>query len=175
MSGSEGGVGPFEAVYQTVYPILIRVAFHITGDMAIAEDLCQEAFIRYYQREATFPSLDQAKYWLIRVVKNLAFNHEKRKGREKRAHDRVLKEPQREVETGETEVIKRETYDIVKSALYKLPYKLRTVLVLREYGGLNYKEIAGILKITEGNVKVRVFRAREQLSRLINEEEVYVS
>lgn len=175
MSGEEGGEKSFEKVYQAVYPILIRVSFHITGDMAAAEDLCQEAFIRYYQREAPFPSLDQTKYWLIRVVKNLAFNHEKRKGRERRAHDRVLKEPQREVESGETEVIKRETYEIVKSALYRLPYKLRTVLVLREYGGLNYREIASILKITEGNVKVRVFRAREQLSKLIDEEEVYVS
>jgi len=175
MSNDEGGAESFEKVYQTVYPILIRVTYHITGDLAIAEDLCQEAFIRYYQREAPFPNLDQAKYWLIRVVKNLAFNHEKRKGRERRAHDRVLKEPQREVESGETEVIRKETYEIVKSALYKLPYKLRTVLVLREYGGLNYKEIAAILKITEGNVKVRVFRAREQLSKLIDEEEVYVS
>jgi len=175
MSNDEGGAESFEKVYQTVYPILIRVTYHITGDLAIAEDLCQEAFIRYYQREVPFPSLDQAKYWLIRVVKNLAFNHEKRKGRERRAHDRVLKEPQREVESGETEVIRKETYEIVKSALYKLPYKLRTVLVLREYGGLNYKEIAAILKITEGNVKVRVFRAREQLSKLIDEEEVYVS
>ncbi len=175
MNSDEGGAETFEKVYQTVYPILIRVSYHITGDLAIAEDLCQEAFIRYYQRETPFPSLDQAKYWLIRVVKNLAFNHEKRRGRERRAHDRVLKEPQREVESGETEVIKKETYEIVKSALYKLPYKLRTVLVLREYGGLNYKEIAAILKITEGNVKVRVFRAREQLSTLIDEEEVYVS
>ena len=175
MNGEESTQGTFEKVYQTVYPILIRVSYHITGDMAIAEDLCQEAFIRYYQRETPFPSIDQAKYWLIRVVKNLAFNHEKRKGREKKAHERILKEPQREAESGETEVIKKETYDIVKSALHRLPHKLRTVLVLREYGGLNYKEIAGILKITEGNVKVRVFRAREQLSKLIDEEEVYVS
>lgn len=175
MSGQTSGKEPFEKIYQAVYPILVRVSYHITGDMAIAEDLCQEAFIRYYQRDTPFPSLDQAKYWLIRVVKNLAFNHEKRKGREKKAHERILKEPQRESESGETEVIKKETYDIVKSALHKLPYKLRTVLVLREYGGLNYKEIASILKITEGNVKVRVFRAREQLSKLIDEEEVYVS
>ncbi len=172
---TEGGQESFERVYKTVYPILIRVTFHITGDMAVAEDLCQEAFIRYYQREIPFPSVDQAKYWLIRVVKNLSFNHEKRKGREKRAHERVLKEPQREIDSGEVEVMKKETFEIVKGALYKLPHKLRTVLVLREYGGLNYKEIAGILKITEGNVKVRVFRAREQLSKLIDEEEVYVS
>ena len=45
---------------------------------------------------------------------------------------------------------------------------------VREYGGLNYKEIGETLGITEGNVKVRVFRAREQLTKLIGEDDVYM-
>ena len=59
-------------------------------------------------------------------------------------------------------------------ALEKLPQNLKMVLVLREYAELNYKEIGRVLGITEGNVKVRVFRAREQLSKLIGEEDVYL-
>ena len=55
-----------------------------------------------------------------------------------------------------------------------LPPKMKEVLVLREYGGLNYKEIGETLGITEGNVKVRVFRAREQLTKLIGEDDVYM-
>ena len=47
--------------------------------------------------------------------------------------------------------------------------------MLREYGDLNYKEIAKVLGITEGNVKVRVFRAREQLLKLIGEDDVFLS
>ncbi|TFG83642.1 MAG: RNA polymerase subunit sigma-24, partial [Spirochaetales bacterium] len=46
----------------------------------------------------------------------------------------------------------------------------KTVLVLKEYGGLNYKEIGKVLGITEGNVKVRVFRAREALATLMRED-----
>ena len=49
------------------------------------------------------------------------------------------------------------------------------VLILREYAELNYKEIARMMGITEGNVKVRVYRAREQLSKLIGEDDVYMS
>ncbi len=56
-----------------------------------------------------------------------------------------------------------------------MPHKLKTVLVLREYGDLSYKEIARILRITEGNVKIRVFRARNLLGEIMNQEEVYVS
>ena len=62
-----------------------------------------------------------------------------------------------------------------REALKKLPKNLREVLMLREYGDLNYKEIAKVLGITEGNVKVRVFRAREQLLKLIGEDDVFLS
>ena len=48
------------------------------------------------------------------------------------------------------------------------------VLILKEYAELNYKEIGKTLGITEGNVKVRVFRAREQLSKLLGEDDVYL-
>ena len=47
--------------------------------------------------------------------------------------------------------------------------------MLKEYGDLNYKEIGKVLGITEGNVKVRVFRAREQLLKILGEDDVYLS
>ena len=76
----DDGINTFREVYQQIFPVLIRIAFHITGDMTVSEDLCQEAFIKYHQRMIPFPNIDQAKYWLIRVVKNLSLNFEKRKG-----------------------------------------------------------------------------------------------
>ena len=63
----------------------------------------------------------------------------------------------------------------MQEALNTLPENLREVIVLREYGDLNYKEIGKILGITEGNVKIRMFRAREQLAKLIGEDDVYLS
>jgi RNA polymerase sigma-70 factor (ECF subfamily) len=62
-----------------------------------------------------------------------------------------------------------------KEALNKIPEKLRMILILREYADMNYKEIGKVLGITEGNVKVRVFRAREQLAKIIGEDDVYMS
>jgi len=165
----------FDSVYEYVFPVLMRVAYHITDDMTVSEDLCQEAFIRYYNRGISFPDKEQAKYWLIRVVKNLALNHDKRARRERRAYDRVLKEPERIQSSSESELIKKEISDAVQKALAKLPQKLKTVLVLKEYGDLSYREIASMLHITEGNVKVRVFRARALLEGLLGEEEMYVS
>ena len=71
--------------------------------------------------------------------------------------------------------MKEETVTAVQSALNQLPEKLRMVLVLKEYGGLNYRDIGTILGISEGNVKVRVFRAREQLEKIFKEERHHVS
>ena len=62
-----------------------------------------------------------------------------------------------------------------KAALEKLPPHLKEVLVLREYAGLNYKEIGKIVGITEDNVKVRVFRAREKLLTFLEADDVYLS
>ncbi len=167
--------GNFELVYDVVYPLLYRIAFQITGDENISEDLCQEAFIRYYRRVIPLPDVNQAKYWLIRVVKNLALNHEKRRGREHRANYRFSQEPAAQMRSGESELLRNESAKIVREALAKLSFKLRTVIVLREYGDLSYQEIAKVVGISESNVKVRVFRAREQLRKYLNEEEVDVS
>jgi RNA polymerase sigma factor (sigma-70 family) len=70
-------------------------------------------------------------------------------------------------ESGEKEVLKDEAKGIIKEALLELPYNLRVVLVLKEYGKMNYKEIGAALGISEGNVKVRVFRGRERLAKLL--------
>lgn len=164
----------FDTVYETVFPIIYRVALRVTGDGDISEELCQEAFIKYYERMDSLPNAEQAKFWLIRVIKNLSFNYEKRKGRERRAYDRVLKEPKKELETGEVTLMKEESLHAVQDALDTLPYNLRIVLVLKEYARMNYREIGSVLGISEGNVKVRVFRARERLAELFKEGELYV-
>jgi RNA polymerase sigma-70 factor (ECF subfamily) len=114
-----------------------------------------------------FPNPDEAKYWLIRVVKNTSLNYAKRKERERKAYQRAFREEYRKEAGGEDELLRKETRQEVTEALEQLPENLRIVLILKEYGELNYKEIARALGISEGNVKVRVFRARERLSSLL--------
>jgi len=163
-------MGEFRKLYETVFPILFRVAYRITNNEEATEDLCQEAFFRLHEKNMVFPSMDEAKFWLIRVVKNAALNYAKRKVRERKAYQRAFREDVRTTETGEQLLIKKEIREEVQEALKKLPENLRIVLILREYGELNYKEIGRTLGISEGNVKVRVFRARERLAGFLNVE-----
>jgi len=157
-------------LYDSLFPVLYRVAYRIAGTSDAAEDLCQDAFFRLYEKKMAFPNPDEAKYWLIRVVKNAALNYAKRKVRERRAYQRAFKEDTRAVETGEGVLINKETMEEVQCALDQLPPNLKIVLILKEYGELNYKEIGRALGISEGNVKVRVFRARERLTGIFKKE-----
>jgi RNA polymerase sigma-70 factor (ECF subfamily) len=164
-----GASGEFRQIYESAFPILFRVAYRIANSEEAAEDLCQEAFFRLYEKNMVFPSTEEAKYWLIRVVKNASLNYAKRKERERRAYQKAFREDARQEETGESELIKQESKAEIKQALEKLPENMRIVLVLKEYAEMNYKEIGRVLNISEGNVKVRVFRARERLSAIMRE------
>jgi RNA polymerase sigma-70 factor (ECF subfamily) len=52
--------GEFRRLYDTVFPILFRVAYHIANSEEAAEDLCQEAFFRLYERQMVFPNPEEA-------------------------------------------------------------------------------------------------------------------
>ena len=152
-----GNPADFRKLYDASMQMLFKISFKIVNDEEAAEDLANDA-----------------KYWLIRVVKNASLNYVKRKERERKAYEKVLYEDHRKADSGETDLLKVESIKNAREALKKLPKNLQDVLLLREYADLNYKEIGKILGITEGNVKVRIFRAREQLVKLIGEDNVFL-
>ena len=165
----------FKKIYDATMQLLYKISYRVVNDEEAAEDLVHDSLIKMNEKELVFPSLDDAKYWLIRVVKNASLNYAKRKTRERKAYEKVLREEKRESVSSEVELLKKETQKKAREALNKLPEKLRMILILREYAEMNYKEIGKVLGITEGNVKIRVFRAREQLAKIIGEDDVYMS
>ena len=165
----------FRQVYNEVFPIVMKVAYHVTYNQDVAEDICQDAFIRFYDKDMVFPTMDDAKFWLIRVVKNLSINHNKRKMRESASLEKVMRGPQvNPFKDGASELLLKESTAAVRKAVSELPEIYKTVIVLLEYAGLNYKQIAEQLKISESNVKVRVHRARKELEAKLDREEVNV-
>jgi RNA polymerase sigma-70 factor (ECF subfamily) len=157
----------FRAIYDAAFPVVFKVAYRIAHSEEAAEELCQEAFFKLYEKHMSFPNTVEAKYWLIRVVKNTALNYIKRKERERKAYQKFFRETFRQEENGETNLVKKETMSEIQEALNKLPEHLRIVMVLKEYAEMNYKEIGRMIGISEGNVKVRVFRARKRLAVLL--------
>ena len=163
----------FRKVYDANYTLLMQVVMHIVYTQEIAEDLVQEAFERFYVKNISFPTMDEAKYWLLRVSKNLALNHIRRNKREIQLVEKVKKLPGETVNFFDSSkaVIEEEERRNVREAVNSLPENLRSVIQLKEYSGLDYKAIGKVLGISETNVKVRVHRARKKLEEILAAED----
>ena len=163
----------FRKVYDANYTLLMQVVMHIVYNQEIAEDLVQEAFERFYVKNICFPTMDEAKYWLLRVSKNLALNHIRRNKREIQLVEKVKKLPGETVNFFDSSkaVIEEEERRNVREAVNSLPENLRSVIQLKEYSGLDYKAIGKVLGISETNVKVRVHRARKKLEEILAAED----
>lgn len=72
---------------------------------------------------------------------------------------------------GASQLLFQESTESVRKAVAQLSEKYKTVIVLKEYAGLDYKQISKILNISESNVKVRVHRARKELEVLLGRED----
>jgi len=183
------------SLYEANCDMLLKIACRITNSTEAAEDVVQEAFSKLVEKNMVFPTANDAKYWLIRVVKNGAINYAKRKGRETKAYGKWWRNEGSSVEDSEAgsislketgseagvqasveeDALKAESAEEIKRLLNELPEKLRIVLILKEYSGMNYREIGKVLGINEGNVKVRAFRAREALLARMEKEDGHVS
>ena len=104
----------FRFVFDRDYPLLVDVAYHIVWDLDTAEDLAEEAFERFFMRSMSFPSADDARYWLLRVVKNLALNFLRRNKRELEVVSSVGKEELSYNESGESNLIRNEERRLVR-------------------------------------------------------------
>ena len=163
----------FRKVYDANYTLLMQVVMHIVYNQEIAEDLVQEAFERFYVKNISFPTMDEAKYWLLRVSKNLALNHIRRNKREIQLVEKVKKLPGETVNFFDSSkaVIEEEERRNVREAVNSLPENLRSVIQLKEYSGLDYKAIGKALGMSETNVKVSVHRARKKLEEILAAED----
>ncbi|MDR3171259.1 MAG: RNA polymerase sigma factor [Treponema sp.] len=153
----------FRTLYNQVFPIIFHVTRSICHDAEAAEDICQETFIRFIEKTPVIPNKDEIKYWLIRVAKNIALNYVKHKKVERNVTTRLRYEEKITIKTGEILLLQEETRRELKMILEELPSSYFKVIILKEYGEFNYREIGRILGISEGAVKIRVFRARQRL------------
>lgn len=162
----------FKLIYDANYAIVMNIVMHIVYNKEIAEDLTQEAFERFYLKNMTFPSESDARYWLLRVAKNLALNSVRRNKREIQMVEKAKQDANASFSSVQEDMlIEREQEKEVRRAIAALPENLRLVIQLKEYSNLDYKTIGKILGISEVNVKVRVYRARKKLEELLVKED----
>ncbi len=140
---------------------LFAVAFNLCKNAQDAEDVVQDTFIRYYTLKKEFDSKEHIRAWLIRVAINRAKNVSRTFWR----RNRISLQDYMETLTFETE----ESENLFETVM-KLPEKYRIVIHLFYYEDYSVSEIAGILSLSESNVKVRLSRGRTLLRDALKEE-----
>ncbi len=166
-SGDRNAYGELAA---RCYPAVIRVVYRLCGDTQLAEDAAQEAFIRAWVRLPEFQSRAPFSHWLYRIAVNTALDTLREKPQESLDDEANISHLAGKTLDPEAAIIERERADTVQNAVKALPEAARTVLVLREYGGLSYDEIASTLDIPIGTVMSRLNYARTRLRETLRGE-----
>lgn len=152
--------------------MVYQLAYHLLGTREEALDLSQEVFLRVFRTLGTFRGQSSLRTWIYRIVINQARNRQ-RWWRRRRQGDQVSLD-QHVLDHGELRqpgdaaspdrlLVRKEAAARLWSALDRLPFDQRTAVVLREFDGLSYEEIAFSLDIAVGTVKSRLTRARQAL------------
>jgi RNA polymerase sigma-70 factor (ECF subfamily) len=139
---------------------VVNVVYRMCGDPELAEDAAQEAFIRAWKSLYSYQEQYPFRNWLYRIAINVALDALRRNTKHVALDDPLLRS---DIDETETMIEKREQIKDVKKAIQTLPENCRTALVLREYEGLSYRDIAATLDIPLGTVMSRLNYARNHL------------
>jgi len=146
---------------------VLRTAYLYVNDMSIAEDVFQEVFIRVSQKLDTFQGGSSIRTWIIRITINLCKDYLKSAYKRKVVPMPEWAEDAMIAEDATEGVLRKEAANTVRAAINKLPGQYRDVVVCVYYQEMSMKEAAKTLKIPEGTVKTRLFRAKERLKDLL--------
>ena len=147
--------------------MLLGVALRITGNRQEAEDIVQETLLRLLTQRSQLAAVSNLEAYATTVCRNLALDHRRKAERrvvslDEARHDRADNSPS---------VVDRMTRDeriqAVEAIVGSLPEKQRQVFHLRDVEGLSYKDIATRMGISEADVKVTLFRARNAIREAI--------
>lgn len=145
-----------------------KVIYRMCGDAQIAEDAAQETFIQAWLHLASYHPQTSLRNWLYRIAVNAATDLLRK---EKRILPNALEELQLSDPQPGPEAVasQEERTTLIQRAILSLPNACRAVLVLREYEGLSYQEIADALEIPAGTVMSRLNYARKLLKNKLEQ------
>jgi RNA polymerase sigma-70 factor, ECF subfamily len=154
-------------------PSIYTFSVRFTGDESIAQDICQEVFLRLYRNARKYSAGLPFKTWLFTIVRNTSIDFA-RQYTYRKAYS--LDEPARGTEKGplrdpapgpEESYLSQESARNVAEAVQSLPEKQRTAVILRYYEDMSAKEIATIMRSSVSSAESLLVRAKHNLLKLL--------
>ncbi|MCR4602843.1 MAG: RNA polymerase sigma factor [Prevotella sp.] len=149
---------------------LFRLALRITLNRADAEDIVQETMLKVWNRRDSWSELESIEAYCLTICRNLALDKVKRADSQQPSLDdtdekgHVHEHIDHSYDANpEEQAVQRDRVALVRQLINQLPEKQKSCMQLRDMEGKPYKEIAQVLGITEQQVKVNIFRARQAI------------
>ncbi len=154
----KGNKSAFQALYGHYGQIIYRFCLRMLGDKSAAQDALQETFIKVFENASTLRN-NNLSSWLFVIARRSCINYI----RNNKRHDLFIEELFVSTSQDLDFVMKQH----ISQALQTLPISLREALILREFEGYSYQEIAEIIGIDISLAKVRVHRARIAMRKIL--------
>lgn len=143
---------------------LFRLALRITLNPAEAEDVVQETMIKVWSRRDSWDSIDNIETFCLTICRNLAIDKTRHLANQTVSLDTEMEPSDNSQHANpEEQAVQQDRIKMVRQLINQLPEKQRSCMQLRDIEGKSYKDIATILAITEEQVKVNIFRARQTI------------
>jgi RNA polymerase sigma-70 factor (ECF subfamily) len=149
---------------------LFRLALGITGNRQDAEDVVQDTLFHVWQKRNDWEAIANLEAYCFRATRNNAINKISLKGNQQESIPDYYDIPEYRSNTQER-LEEKEQVAMLETYIRQLPEKQQSILHLRTVEELSYKQIAEILNLTEEQVKVNLFRARQKLKAFFEESE----
>ena len=164
-SGGNTGRARFQALCQSLRPDLVRFAFWLSRDRALAEDVVQETLLRAWKARDSLKDETAAKPWFLTIVRReYARSFERKRLVTVDVDELIAKEEPMLAASQDQELAE------LRAALFKLPEEYREPLVMQVLMGYTTAEIAAELDMSNAAVLTRLFRGRKQLRALCGED-----
>ena len=170
-----GDTQMFSRLIDNYKNMVYNLAYRMSNNQQEAEDISQDVFLHTYQSLARFNPSYKFSTWLYQITLNIIRDRFKKKELNYVSLDTPVEtddseyyiQPADLTNNPEQIISQKENLQTIQQAIYSLPLKYREVIVLRHLQDLSYIEIGNILKLPPGTVKVRLYRAREQLRKIL--------
>jgi len=175
----EGDDAAFDYLVEKFRRPIVSFMYRMARNQAVAEELAQEVFLRVYRSRHTYAADAKFTTWLYRIATNLGVNHA-RDSKAERA-DQTVSIDEQDEETGlaidvadphmtaEQAILRRERLAAIRRHVESLPERQRMAVLMHKYQGMDYRQIAEVLKLSESATKSLLFRAYETLRDRLKE------
>ena len=153
--------------------MLYRLALRITLNNAEAEDIVQDTLIKVWNRREQWDSIESIEAYSLTVCRNLSLDRNRKMANLSQSLEDVGTDQPDGAQNPYEQAVQGDRVRLVRQIVDSLPEKQRSCGQLRDFEGKPYEEIATILGITEEQVKVNIFRARQTIKTRFQELEEY--